>query len=106
MSRIPRIADRLSAAPARIPSPAAAPTYGRGRGGRPWRRLRDQVLKRDGYECQPCKRMRRATLAREVDHIVPLFQGGGEGDENLQAICKDCHDAKTQREARQGRGIG
>jgi 5-methylcytosine-specific restriction protein A len=38
-------------------------------------------------------------LATQVDHIVPLSQGGTDVSENLQSICDDCHDAKSAREA-------
>ncbi|WP_375227036.1 MULTISPECIES: HNH endonuclease [Burkholderia cepacia complex] len=30
--------------------------------------------------------------------MVPKASGGTDLDENLQAICKDCHAAKTARE--------
>lgn len=32
----------------------------------------------------------------EVDHIVPVVEGGGEcGLDNLQTLCLACHKAKT-----------
>ena len=68
---------------------------GKGRGGRPWRRLRDTVMKRDGYLCQPCKRANRLSEAKEIDHIVGLAEGGTDHIDNLQAICIPCHRAKT-----------
>jgi len=37
--------------------------------------------------------------AREVDHIVPVSQQGGEEDTNLAAICNPCHARKTAAEA-------
>jgi len=77
----------------------AVPTYGHGRGGRPWRRLREAVLKRDGYLCQPCKREGRITEATEVDHLVNLAEGGTDDSSNLQGICAGCHKVKTQMEA-------
>ena len=33
--------------------------------------------------------------ATDVDHIVPLTQGGGNEWTNLQALCKSCHSRKT-----------
>jgi len=78
--------------------------YGKGRGGRPWRRLRNTVLRRDGFLCQPCKAEGRTKLATEVDHIVPMFEGGSDAMKNLQGICSECHKVKTQAEiARAGR---
>lgn len=61
------------------------------------------MLKRDGYlcqceECQDGKRLPR--VADEVDHIVPLSQGGTDDPGNLRAINHDCHKPKTAREAR------
>lgn len=42
--------------------------------------------------------------AKQVDHKLPKFEGGTDDDENLQAICVTCHQAKTAAEARRGRG--
>ena len=36
-----------------------------------------------------------------VDHIVPLWAGGANEDENLQLLCEPCHKVKTAREATQ-----
>lgn len=76
---------------------------GSGRGGRPWRRKRDQVLQRDKGLCQPCMQQGRISPATQVDHIIPVAEGGTCADSNLQAICKACHDVKTQAEAQNGR---
>lgn len=37
--------------------------------------------------------------ATEVDHTVPLHLGGEDTASNLQALCHDCHRAKTTAEA-------
>jgi len=81
------------------PSPNRTTRWGQGRGGRPWRRIRDRILQRDCYQCQHCKRKGFVTLADEVDHIVPLSKGGTDADDNLEAICADCHKVKTQQES-------
>lgn len=31
----------------------------------------------------------------EVDHIVPLFKGGTNKQDNLVALCRNCHGRKT-----------
>jgi len=34
-----------------------------------------------------------------TDHIIPLVEGGDKyAEENLQALCVPCHNAKTRRE--------
>jgi 5-methylcytosine-specific restriction protein A len=34
----------------------------------------------------------------EVDHITPKAKDGTDDPENLQAICIECHKAKTKAE--------
>lgn len=76
--------------------------------GRPWRRLREQVLKRDKYLCQcaECAERFVPLQADEVDHIITLANGGTDHPDNLRAINADCHKRKTQVDsgkAREGR---
>ena len=82
---------------ARRPSSAA-----RGYGHR-WRRLRRMYLRANPY-CVACKRQGRIELATEMDHIIPKAQGGGDMEDNLQAMCKSCHSRKTAREVWHGGG--
>lgn len=72
--------------------------------GKVWDRLRKAVLLRDKGLCQPCLARDDVTSGNEVDHIIPKSQGGTDEETNLQVICKACHQVKTQREARWGRG--
>lgn len=74
---------------------ADKPTWGQGRGGRPWRRKRDAIMLRDNYTCQVCG---LTTTELEVDHIVNKAQGGTDDGDNLQSLCIPCHVAKTARE--------
>lgn len=61
------------------------------RGASRWRRIRKSVLLQEGYHCRLCGRP-----ATEVDHRVELADGGAPFDlENLQALCPECHDAKS-----------
>jgi 5-methylcytosine-specific restriction protein A len=62
-----------------------------------WPRDRARVL-REEPECRLC-----GAPATQVDHIVPLAQGGSRGRENLQAICAWCHRGKTGREGNKAR---
>ena len=63
-------------------------------------------MQRDKGLCQNCLRHGRVTPATEVDHIVPVAQGGTDDLTNLEAICTSCHREKTAREAQDARGRG
>jgi 5-methylcytosine-specific restriction protein A len=60
-----------------------------------WHRLREKQLS-DEPLCRHCKAMGIVVLATDVDHIVPIAQGGAELDQaNLQSLCHECHSRKT-----------
>ena len=52
--------------------------------------------------CVVCEDEGRTRAANEVDHIVPLFNGGADDETNLQGLCEDCHKAKTRADLGQG----
>lgn len=60
-----------------------------------WRQQREKVMSRDGGLCQICLKKNKVTPATEVDHILGKARGGTDNDENLQAICNECHKQKT-----------
>ena len=61
----------------------------------PLRPRRDPSVKVPGKkECKRCGR--RSNLERE--HIVPLSKGGKDASENLQWLCRPCHDYKHAEE--------
>lgn len=66
--------------------------------GSTWDKARARIMKRDRGLCVPCLMGGRPTPATEVDHIKPKAKGGTDEDDNLQAICRDCHTAKTASE--------
>lgn len=70
--------------------------WGKGRGGRPWRRKRLEIFKRDKYTCQSCGVV---TTELECDHIINTAQGGTDNASNLQSLCKTCHKQKTLLES-------
>lgn len=74
--------------------------------GRAWLETRARILARDCGLCQVCKAAGRFRLARDVDHVRELADGGTDLDVNLQSICGPCHVAKTEaaRRARLGQG--
>lgn len=64
-----------------------------------WRKLRIVALKRDHYLCQRCLKEDKLVAATDVDHIVPLADGGERLDlDNLCSLCKACHSRKTAME--------
>lgn len=64
-----------------------------------WRRIRGMYLRRHPW-CEDPFGIHGAELvaATEVDHIIPLRDGGSNRFDNLQALCKSCHSRKTVRE--------
>lgn len=61
--------------------------------GSGWGQIRKAVLTRDNYTCRSCRRKDNLT----VDHIVQLSKGGTNSMENLQTLCKYCHEKKDNR---------
>lgn len=68
------------------------------------------VLSRDGWRCQLCgistPRRLRGTFdprAPEMDHIIPLAQGGEHSYRNTQCACRSCNLKKGARAAGQMR---
>jgi len=86
------------------------------------REVRRRLRRRDRGRCAACgldtvalrrelrgRGMTRALRKRgfvprrslwEVDHVVPLVDGGSHDLDNLQTLCTPCHRAKTAEEAR------
>ena len=61
-----------------------------------WRKLRMDVIRQEPV-CRACKRQ-EATV---VDHIQPVRLGGEFFlHENLQPLCKGCHNSKSGAESR------
>ena len=63
--------------------------------GRAWMATRQTVLTRDGFECQQCGCI---STSNEVDHIIPLEQGGSNDISNMQTLCggpDGCHNRKS-----------
>lgn len=66
--------------------------------GHAWRKLRESILKRDGYLCVKCRGEGRLVEATDVDHIKAKAHGGTDDPGNLQALCAPCHREKTATE--------
>lgn len=55
--------------------------------------------------CRMCKAAGQVTPAVLVDHIQPIADGGALlDDNNLQSLCRRCHDVKTAEDVRRRRG--
>ena len=54
------------------------------------------VAARQNWCCGDCKKQLPAWF--EVDHKVRLEHGGDNHINNLEALCRDCHGEKTERE--------
>jgi 5-methylcytosine-specific restriction enzyme A len=61
---------------------------------------RNARILRDNPLCGTCTAIGRIRAAVEIDHIIPLHQGGQDIESNLQGLCIPCHEAKSAREAR------
>jgi 5-methylcytosine-specific restriction endonuclease McrA len=59
--------------------------------------LKKQVAAAQSWDCKACRM--RLSASYEVDHIVPLSAGGTNDRNNLQALCRNCHGEKTNRES-------
>ncbi len=67
-----------------------------------WKTVRALKLQLDPL-CKACRTQGRLTAAEVVDHIVQISRGGSQLDQdNLQSLCKSCHNAKTMREKQGG----
>lgn len=62
---------------------------------REWRRIRSEVLARDGFACHYC-----GGPASEVDHVLPVSRGGNDALGNLVAACLPCNRRKGKRVVR------
>ena len=56
-----------------------------------------RVASLSGWRCRACEHLLTSTY--QIDHIIPLWEGGTNEEENLQPLCAECHAQKTQKEA-------
>ena len=59
-----------------------------------WKRKRESILRRDGYQCRRCKRYGRQRPATTVHHIKHFdeFPELALDNENLISLCESCHN--------------
>ena len=57
---------------------------------------KENVLKRDGHECQYCGRKMSASEGT-IDHVYPKSRGGKHMWANVVAACKPCNNTKDNK---------
>lgn len=62
--------------------------------GRTLQRIRQRIMQGQPL-CRMCEEKGFVTPGQEMDHIVPLFRGGSNDDDNLQMLCVECHRKKS-----------
>jgi hypothetical protein len=55
--------------------------------GPEWKKIREEIKKRDGYKCQKCPKTKRL----QVHHIVPWRKTHDNSPSNLITLCINCH---------------
>ena len=60
-------------------------------------KIRRSVLVEGGFTCVDCGLV---SMSNQIDHQVPLEQGGSNDKENLRIRCIACHAKKTASETK------
>ena len=105
MGRLKRLPERLSALPDRVarvvePDRTQRPAYHAWYKTAEWQKLRWKVLVRDRFTCRLCGVVEGRKGQQIADHIQP-HRGDAAlfwDENNLQCLCKTCHDSTKQRE--------
>ena len=64
-----------------------------------WQRFRKWYLKQQDSKCEFC-----GEPAEELDHIIPLEDGGKKlSTSNVQALCRECHRRKHNATKQSGK---
>lgn len=58
------------------------------------RRLRFEILRRDGHACRYCGAM-APDAKLTVDHVIPVALGGSDEAANLVTACSECNSGKS-----------
>ena len=75
---------------------------------RRWIRLRERILRRDGYLCQESRRHGKHVEATTVHHIWPAedFPEFAYCEWNLVSLCDEAHERMHQRKSRKLSPLG
>lgn len=70
----------------------------------PWRKF-SKRYKESHPLCVECEKKDLVVLAKVVDHINPINNGGEKlSEDNVQGLCESCHNRKSANESR-GYGV-
>lgn len=58
------------------------------------KKTRFEIFKRDDFTCQYCGKKIGQDVVLEIDHIIPVIEGGKNDLENLITSCYDCNRGK------------
>jgi len=58
--------------------------------------VKKNVAANQQWKCQICSLLLEATY--EIDHVIPKCKGGTNDENNLQALCPNCHRKKTRKD--------
>ena len=67
--------------------------------GRSWMTKRARWMN-DHPLCCMCESEGRTEVATDLDHVVPLCNGGADDESNYQSLCSAHHKAKSAGEAK------
>ena len=54
-------------------------------------KIRAKIFSRDNYKCVLCGSTENLT----IDHIISIYRGGTDDDDNLQTLCNRCNAGKA-----------
>ncbi len=60
-------------------------------------KLRFEILDRDDYTCQYCGRNISDGIRLEIDHKIPVAEGGTDDYNNLTTACNECNSGKSNK---------
>ena len=58
--------------------------------------VKKQVAYRQQWKCSVCRELLPPSY--QIDHTIPLCDGGADDESNTTAMCPTCHANKTQQE--------
>lgn len=65
-----------------------------------WATIREEVVTRDGMQCQLCGVLCISKGMAHVDHVKAVVDGGTDDEANLRTLCASCHSRRTVSDQR------